>query len=79
MAKKKQPKPQYVIKWPLDPVSYFKQMTKIGPAFGATLDDARKFDSEREAGEAYARFRAGAVVAEICLESDERTAQERGL
>jgi hypothetical protein len=40
---------QVVIRWDLDPKSYFRQMTAIGPAFGATLAETPRFDDARAA------------------------------
>lgn len=40
---------KFVIRWDLEPKSYFRQMTAIGPAFGATLAETPRFDSAREA------------------------------
>jgi hypothetical protein len=34
---------KYVIRWDLDPKSYYRQMTAIGPAFGATLAETPRF------------------------------------
>lgn len=56
---------RYVIRYDMKPKSYYRQMTAIGPAFGATRDQSPRFDSEREAGDCLARFPA---IAEVCCE-----------
>jgi len=44
---------KYVIRWDLEPKSYFRQMTDIGPAFGpafgVSLAETPRFDSSLEA------------------------------
>ncbi len=40
---------KFVIRWDLDPKSYYHQMTMIGPAFGATLAETPRFDNARDA------------------------------
>ena len=56
---------KYVIRYNLNPKSYFRQMTGIGPAFGATREQSPRFDSKREAGDAIAKF---PIVASTCCE-----------
>lgn len=53
---------KYVICWDLEPKSYFRQMTGIGPAFGASLLETPRFDSEREAQQVIDGF---PMVAEV--------------
>lgn len=53
---------KYVIRWNLEPKSYFRQMTSIGPAFGATLAETPRFDTEREAQNVIDGF---SMVAEV--------------
>lgn len=40
---------KFVIRWDLEPKSYYRQMTAIGPAFGATLTETPRFDNARDA------------------------------
>lgn len=40
---------KFVIRWDLEPKSYYRQMTAIGPAFGATLAETPRFDNARDA------------------------------
>lgn len=40
---------KYVIRWGLEPKSYFCRMTDIGPMFGVSLAETPRFDSVREA------------------------------
>jgi hypothetical protein len=40
---------KYVIRWDLAPKSYYRQMTAIGPAFGAALSETPRFDNARDA------------------------------
>lgn len=56
---------KYIIRYDLAPKSYFRQMTGIGPAFGATREQSPRFDSEREAGNVIAGF---PIVASVCCE-----------
>lgn len=56
---------KYVIRYDMKPKSYFRMMTAIGPAFGATRDASPRFDTKREAGDVIAGF---PMVAEVCCE-----------
>jgi hypothetical protein len=56
---------KYVIRYDLNPKSYFRQMTGIGPAFGAPRAQSPRFDTAREAGDVIARF---PIVASTCCE-----------
>lgn len=53
---------KYVILWNLEPKSYYRQMTAIGPAFGATLAETPRFDTAREAQDVIDGF---SMVAEV--------------
>ena len=55
---------KHVIRWDLKPKSYFRQLTAIGPAFGATLAETPRFDSVREAQDMIDRF--GIIVEVGC-------------
>ena len=53
---------KFVIRWNLEPKSYFRQMTGIGPAFGVSLAETPRFDSALEAQRVIDRF---PMVAEV--------------
>lgn len=58
----------YVIRYDVEPRSYFRQMTAIGPAFGANLAETPRFESVREANHMIDRFGLVAgVYAEVEL------------
>lgn len=40
---------KFVIRWDLEPKSYYRQMTAIGPAFGANLGETPRFDNACDA------------------------------
>jgi len=45
--------------------TYYKQMTGIGPMYGATKDEAMKFDTEKEAIGETCKHSYGFMLAEI--------------
>lgn len=53
---------KFVIRWDLEPKSYYRQMTAIGPAFGATLTETPRFDNALDAQAVIDRF---GMVAEV--------------
>lgn len=56
---------EFVIKYTFKPMSYFTQMTRIGPQFGAKLKDTPRYPTPLAAGEVIYRMGMIGIGAEV--------------
>lgn len=76
-------KGEFVIRYTLsDTPSYFKKMTGIGPAFGATLRETPRFSTPLEASDQIQRFNpiaaVGAEIYEVVKRKPTKKAKKNG-